>query len=99
LESTGTFAGEENAGSVRTQGGLEGENVPRAEIGIICGSGLYQMEALTDVEELSLDTPFGKPSDVFFLGTLAGLPVAFLPRHGRGHKFLNRNSVPANICK
>jgi 5'-methylthioadenosine phosphorylase len=73
---------------VRTQAGLEGDNVPRAEIGIIGGSGLYQMEALTEVEELSLDTPFGRPSDVFFVGTLAGMRVAFLPRHGRGHKFL-----------
>jgi len=59
-----------------------------AEIGIIGGSGLYQMEALTDIEELRLETPFGKPSDAFFVGTLAGLRVAFLPRHGRGHKLL-----------
>src|ERR1044071_6825841 len=67
---------------------LEGENLPQAEIGIIGGSGLYQMEALTNIEELSVDTPFGPPSDAFVIGTLAGLRVAFLPRHGRGHRLL-----------
>jgi len=57
-------------------------------IGIIGGSGLYQMEALNNVEEIALDTPFGKPSDHFIVGTLAGVPVAFLARHGRGHHLL-----------
>jgi 5'-methylthioadenosine phosphorylase len=57
------------------------------KIGIIGGSGLYQMPELLDVKEVELDTPFGKPSDAFFGGTLEGEPVAFLPRHGRGHRF------------
>lgn len=60
----------------------------KAEIGIIGGSGLYQMPELTDIEEVSVDTPFGKPSDAFITGTLEGVRVAFLPRHGRGHKLL-----------
>jgi len=60
----------------------------KAQIGVIGGSGLYQMAGLTDVEEVSLSTPFGDPSDAFFIGTLAGTRVAFLPRHGRGHKLL-----------
>jgi 5'-methylthioadenosine phosphorylase len=55
--------------------------------GIIGGSGLYQMPELTDVEEVNVDTPFGKPSDAFIVGTLDGERVAFLPRHGRGHRF------------
>jgi 5'-methylthioadenosine phosphorylase len=59
-----------------------------AKIGIIGGSGLYQMPELKDVEEVSVDTPFGKPSDAFIVGTLEGERVAFLPRHGRGHKIL-----------
>jgi len=58
-----------------------------AKIGIIGGSGLYQMSELKDVEEVNLDTPFGKPSDAFIVGTLEGQRVAFLPRHGRGHRF------------
>jgi 5'-methylthioadenosine phosphorylase len=61
---------------------------PKARIGIIGGSGLYQMADLTDREEVVIDTPFGKPSDAFILGTLAGEQVAFLPRHGRGHRLL-----------
>jgi 5'-methylthioadenosine phosphorylase len=59
----------------------------RARIGIIGGSGLYQMAELTDVEDVSVDTPFGAPSDAFVIGTLAGERVAFLPRHGRGHRY------------
>jgi 5'-methylthioadenosine phosphorylase len=58
-----------------------------AKIGIIGGSGLYQMPELLDVEEVELETPFGKPSDAFIVGTLEGEHVAFLPRHGRGHSF------------
>jgi 5'-methylthioadenosine phosphorylase len=60
----------------------------QAEIGIIGGSGLYSMKGLTDVHEVSLDTPFGSPSDPYVLGTLAGRRVAFLARHGRGHRLL-----------
>jgi 5'-methylthioadenosine phosphorylase len=58
-----------------------------ATIGIIGGSGLYQMPELTDVDEIQLETPFGDPSDKFIIGTLEGERVAFLPRHGRGHRF------------
>jgi 5'-methylthioadenosine phosphorylase len=58
-----------------------------AKIGIIGGSGLYQMPELTDVEEIGVQTPFGDPSDKFILGTLEGERVAFLPRHGVGHRF------------
>ena len=57
-------------------------------IGIIGGSGIYQMEALTEVREIALDTPFGLPSDVIFAGKLAGRDVYFLPRHARGHRLL-----------
>ena len=58
-----------------------------AKIGIIGGSGLYQMPELTNVEEVKVDTPFGDPSDLFIIGTLENERVAFLPRHGRGHRF------------
>jgi 5'-methylthioadenosine phosphorylase len=70
----------------------------QASIGIIGGSGLYQMPELNDVEEVAVDTPFGPPSDVFFVGTLENNRVAFLPRHGRGHR-LTPTEVPfrANI--
>ena len=58
-------------------------------LGIIGGSGLYEMEeGLEVVEEVSLETPFGPPSDSFILGRLEGLPVAFLARHGRGHRIM-----------
>lgn len=60
----------------------------QAKIGVIGGSGLYQMEALTEVEEVRVSTPFGDPSDAFIVGTLDGVRVAFLPRHGRGHRLL-----------
>jgi 5'-methylthioadenosine phosphorylase len=58
----------------------------KAEIGIIGGSGLYSMPGFEAQEEVSIDTPFGWPSDNYILGRLAGRPVAFLARHGRGHK-------------
>ncbi len=57
-------------------------------IGIIGGSGLYQMEGLTDVEERRVSTPFGDPSDALLIGTLEGVRVAFLARHGRGHRIM-----------
>lgn len=59
-----------------------------AKIGIIGGSGLYKMEALQDVEEVQVDTPFGAPSDALIVGTLEGTRVAFLARHGRNHTLL-----------
>ena len=57
-------------------------------IGIIGGSGLYEMAGLTDVREERVETPFGPPSDAYVLGRLEGRPVAFLARHGRGHRLL-----------
>ncbi|HEY9808536.1 MAG TPA: S-methyl-5'-thioadenosine phosphorylase [Halomicronema sp.] len=60
----------------------------KAKIGIIGGSGLYKMEALKDVEEITIDTPFGSPSDAIILGTLDNTRVAFLARHGRNHTLL-----------
>lgn len=57
-------------------------------IGIIGGSGLYQMPELQNVREITVETPFGRPSDSFIVGELEGVTVAFLPRHARGHKFL-----------
>lgn len=62
--------------------------MPDIGVGIIGGSGLYQMEGLSEVEEIALETPFGKPSDDYIVGTLEGKRVAFLPRHGRGHRLL-----------
>jgi len=59
-----------------------------AEIGIIGGSGLYSMPGLTDIREESVVTPYGDPSDSFILGNLEGRKVAFLARHGRGHRLL-----------
>jgi 5'-methylthioadenosine phosphorylase len=59
-----------------------------ATIGVIGGSGLYEMEGLEQVEQISVDTPFGKPSDQFITGVLNGVKMVFLPRHGRGHRYL-----------
>lgn len=59
-----------------------------AKIGIIGGSGLYKMEALQDVEEVQVNTPFGAPSDALIVGNLEGTRVAFLARHGRNHTLL-----------
>lgn len=58
------------------------------KIGIIGGSGLYQMEALKDIEEVPMNTPFGSPSDVAIVGSLDGIRVAFLARHGRNHSLM-----------
>jgi 5'-methylthioadenosine phosphorylase len=68
------------------------------KVGIIGGSGLYKMEALQDIEEVDVETPFGSPSDQFIVGTLEGMRVAFLARHGRTHALLP-SEVPyrANI--
>jgi len=72
--------------------------MPQAVIGVIGGTGLYDIEGLTDIEEVSLDTPFGKPSDSIVIGLLSGKRVAFLPRHGRGHR-ISPTEIPvrANI--
>ena len=70
------------------------ETTTRASIGVIGGSGLYEMDGLTEVESVNVDTPFGEPSDAVVLGDLDGVRVAFLPRHGRGHRF-NPSQIPA----
>jgi 5'-methylthioadenosine phosphorylase len=57
-------------------------------IGVIGGSGLYEMEGLTDIETVRLQTPFGDPSDEYVTGVLDGVRMVFLPRHGRGHRLL-----------
>ena len=68
-------------------------------IGIIGGSGLYQMAGLTDTREVRVKTPFGDPSDAIVVGTLEGRRVAFLARHGRGHLFSpSEINYRANIC-
>ncbi|MYC30785.1 MAG: S-methyl-5'-thioadenosine phosphorylase [Chloroflexi bacterium] len=63
-------------------------------VGVIGGSGLYDMDGLTDVHYIDVDTPFGKPSDSVVVGTLEDTRVAFLPRHGRGHR-INPTAIPA----
>jgi len=62
--------------------------MPQARIGVIGGSGLYKIESLKEVQEVAVSTPFGKPSGKFILGTLEGIPIAFLARHGQGHILL-----------
>ncbi len=71
---------------------------PQAKIAVIGGSGLYEIDGLADVDQVDVDTPFGSPSDSIVLGDLSGVRVAFLPRHGRGHRF-NPTHIPvrANI--
>lgn len=59
-----------------------------AILGVIGGSGLYHMDGLADVSEVEVNTPFGKPSDVLVQGKLGSVQLVFLPRHGRGHRFL-----------
>jgi 5'-methylthioadenosine phosphorylase len=61
---------------------------PTAEIGVIGGSGLYSMSGLSNTREVRVKTPFGDPSDAFIIGTVEGKRVAFLARHGRGHRIL-----------
>jgi 5'-methylthioadenosine phosphorylase len=70
----------------------------QVRLAVIGGSGVYDMEALTEVEEVHIATPYGDPSDAIVIGTLTGSRIAFLPRHGRGHR-LTPTEVPyqANI--
>jgi len=78
------------------QPGTKGESV---RIGIIGGSGLYSMGGLTDTREVRVKTPFGDPSDAIVVGTLEGARVAFLARHGRGHRFSPSDiNYRGNIC-
>ena len=65
-----------------------------AKVGIIGGSGLYQLEGMTEVEEVKISTPFGEPSDAVILGNLEGVKVAFLSRHGEGHR-ISPSELPA----
>jgi 5'-methylthioadenosine phosphorylase len=74
------------------------ETTEKISIGVIGGSGLYEMEGLSRVTTVRITTPFGKPSDEYIIGTLHGKRVAFLPRHGRGHRILpNDINYRANI--
>ena len=70
----------------------------KVNIAVIGGSGLYEIDGLEDIEELQIDTPFGSPSDKIMTGSIKGIRVAFLPRHGKGHRLLP-SEVPyrANI--
>jgi len=62
--------------------------LPRVEVGILGGTGLYEIEGISDLKEYGLKTPLGDPSDAYVVGTLEGRRVAFLSRHGRGHRLL-----------
>ncbi len=68
--------------------------MPEAKVGVIGGSGLYKMEGMTGVEKVKVSTPFGEPSDAIILGNLEGVRVAFLPRHGEGHR-IGPSELPA----
>jgi 5'-methylthioadenosine phosphorylase len=67
---------------------------PKAKIAVIGGTGLEDIEGLTDIQDINIDTPFGKPSDAITIGKLDGIGIAFLPRHGRGH-FISQTELPA----
>ncbi len=74
------------------------ESLPRVEIGILGGTGFYEIEGIESIEEVKFETPFGKTSDAFVIGSLEGKKVAFLNRHGRGHKILpSKINYRANI--
>ncbi len=66
----------------------DAQESPRVELAVIGGSGLYGMDGLSDVEMIGVDTPFGAPSDEIALGTFSGRRIAFLARHGRGHRIM-----------
>ncbi len=72
--------------------------MPQAKVGVIGGTGLYDIGGLTDIEEVKIETPFGKPSDSITIGRLEGVGIAFLPRHGKGHR-ISPTEIPvrANI--
>ena len=72
---------------------------PRARIGLIGGSGVYDLNAIENLDEVAVETPFGIPSDAYFTGMLGPVPVAFLSRHGRGHRLSPTEiNYRANIC-
>ncbi|MEK6776789.1 MAG: S-methyl-5'-thioadenosine phosphorylase [bacterium] len=69
------------------------------DIGVIGGSGLYDIQGIEGLREVAVSTPFGDPSDLFLVGKLNGIGIAFLPRHGRGHRILpSEINYRANIC-
>jgi len=68
--------------------GSRGDRPPTAAIGVIGGSGLYQIEAIRQLREVRVRTPFGPPSDAYLVGELSGVRIAFLSRHGRGHRLM-----------
>ena len=71
----------------------------RARVGLIGGSGVYDLDAIENLSEVAVETPYGLPSDAYFTGTLEGVPVAFLSRHGRGHRISPTEiNYRANIC-
>jgi 5'-methylthioadenosine phosphorylase len=73
--------------------------VNRPRVGLVGGSGVYDLSAIQNLTEERFDTPFGKPSDAYFCGTLDGVPVAFLSRHGRGHRVgPSEINYRANVC-
>jgi 5'-methylthioadenosine phosphorylase len=73
--------------------------IARSRIGLIGGSGVYDLSAIEGLREETLDTPFGPPSDAYVTGTLSGVPVAFLSRHGRGHRSSpSEINYRANVC-
>src|SRR3546814_13345511 len=71
----------------------------RMRLGIVGGSGLYQMAAVEDAELVEIETPWGKPSDSLLLGRIGDTPVAFLPRHGRGHRLTPTRSEERRVGK
>jgi 5'-methylthioadenosine phosphorylase len=74
------------------------EKFPQAKIGVLGGTGLYEVEGIEDIEEVQLKTPFGKPSDAYVVGILEGKTIAFLSRHGRKHRILPSDmNYQANI--
>jgi 5'-methylthioadenosine phosphorylase len=85
--------------SMQAENSVSGDSgMEKASIGVIGGSGVYQMEGLTNVKEVKAKTPFGDPSDTIIVGTLNDRRVAFLPRHGRGHRIMpSELPVAANI--
>jgi len=73
--------------------------VTTARVGLIGGSGVYDLSGISDLQEEKLETPFGRPSDSYFTGWLGDVPVAFFSRHGRGHRFApDEINYRANIC-
>jgi 5'-methylthioadenosine phosphorylase len=72
--------------------------MPQATIGVIGGTGLYRMDGMTDVEEVSIHTPFGDPSDVITIGKVSGVSMAFLPRHGEATGLAPRKFPFVLIC-